>query len=69
MKSNERLTQKDSAGYLYFDTDTRNRLIQRGECIQKLGAYEDTGLTPEEIIAIKAENERLKAEKVKESKE
>ncbi len=30
-----------------------------GDDIDKLAAYEDTGLTPEEITAMKADNERL----------
>lgn len=30
-----------------------------GDFAYKLAAYEDTGLTPEEIIALKADNERL----------
>lgn len=30
-----------------------------GDFANKLAAYEDTGLTPEEIIALKADNERL----------
>ena len=29
------------------------------EIYRRLQAYEDTGLTPEEIIALKADNERL----------
>lgn len=30
-----------------------------GDDIDKLAAYEDTGLTPEEIEALKADNDRL----------
>lgn len=30
-----------------------------GDDIDKLAAYEDTGLTPEEITAMKADNERM----------
>lgn len=33
-----------------------------GEIIARLAAYEDTGLSPEEIEAMKAENERLNRE-------
>ena len=29
-------------------------------CMKRLAAYEDTGLTPEEIAALKAENDLLK---------
>ena len=29
------------------------------DAIERLAAYEDTGLTPKEIIALKADNERL----------
>lgn len=45
----ERLTGKDELGY-YTPLDvTLNCLKHRGECVDHLGAYEDTGLTPEEI--------------------
>ena len=30
-----------------------------GDDIDKLAAYEDTGLTPEEVEALKADNDRL----------
>ena len=30
-----------------------------GDDIDKLAAYEDTGLTPEEIAALKADNKRM----------
>lgn len=43
----ERLTGKDELGY-YMPCDvTLNCLKHRGECVDRLGAYEDTGLTPE----------------------
>jgi uncharacterized small protein (DUF1192 family) len=32
------------------------------ECMARLAAYEDTGLTPEETAALRAEVERLRAE-------
>ena len=33
--------------------------VYKNEIARKLYAYEDTGLTPEEIIAMKADNDRL----------
>ncbi|MDE7195045.1 MAG: hypothetical protein K2O14_13940, partial [Oscillospiraceae bacterium] len=40
--------------------NTGETVIYRyGDDIDKLAAYEDTGLTPEEITAMKADNERL----------
>lgn len=54
----ERLTHKAifRAGY------KANRNVPLWECIDKLGQYEDTGLTPEQIREI----DRLYAEKCKE---
>lgn len=46
----ERLTGKDELGY-YMPLDvTLNCLKHRGECVDRLGAYEDTGLSPGEIV-------------------
>ena len=33
--------------------------VYKNEIARKLYAYEDTGLTPEEITAMKADNERM----------
>ncbi len=35
--------------------------VYKIDIADKLYAYEDTGLTPEEIVALKADNERLHA--------
>lgn len=46
----KRLTGIDELGY-YFPLDiTLNCLKHRGECVDHLGAYEDTGLSPGEIV-------------------
>jgi len=55
----DRLTQKDTvAGMEYFDL---KRDIPQIRAIDMLGQYEDTGLTPEQIKQLKAENAKLKA--------
>jgi hypothetical protein len=33
-----------------------------GDCINRLGRYEDTGLTPDEVAALRAENEQYRAD-------
>lgn len=43
----ERFTGKDEFGYFYPSDAPLNCLKHRGECVDRLGAYEDTGLTPE----------------------
>lgn len=46
----KRLTGIDELGY-YMPLDvTLNCLKHRGECVDRLGAYEDTGLSPGEIV-------------------
>lgn len=46
----KRLTGIDELGY-YFPLDiTLNCLKHRGECVDRLGAYEDIGLSPGEIV-------------------
>lgn len=48
-----RLTGIDELGY-YMPCDmTMNCLKHRGECVDHLGAYEDTGLTPGEVAKYK----------------
>lgn len=42
-----RLTGIDALGYYMPCEMTLNCLKHRGECVDRLGAYEDTGLTPE----------------------
>lgn len=62
----KRLTMKDENGCFLTDktaTVTWNSLIgenrYRGEAVDRLAAYEDTGLEPEEIIELKARMEGL----------
>ena len=62
----KRLTMKDENGCFLIDktaTVTWNSLIgknrYRGEAVDRLAAYEDTGLEPEEIIELKARMEGL----------
>lgn len=45
----ERFTGKDKLGYYTPRDITLNCLKQRGKSVDRLGAYEDTGLTPDEI--------------------
>lgn len=46
----KRLTGVDEQGY-YMPCDvTLNCLKHRGECVDRLGAYEDIGLSPGEIV-------------------
>lgn len=44
----ERLTGKDDFGYFATNGETLNYLKQRGRLIDRLAAYEDTGLTSEQ---------------------
>ena len=59
----KRLTQKDENGFyltgdgIYSDWGVPEKF--RGEDIDRLAAYEDTGLEPEEIIELKARMEGL----------
>lgn len=59
----KRLTQKDENGYyltgdgIYSDWGVPEKF--RGEDVDRLAAYEDTGLEPEEIIDLKARMEGL----------
>lgn len=50
----ERLTHKDSKGWYIHDISVHYDECRRGEEIDRLAAYEDTGLTPEEIITLKS---------------
>ncbi len=45
-------------GYLRIDINKYNYVI-RGLVADRLAAYEDTGLSPEEITALIADNKRL----------
>lgn len=47
----ERLTCKDEVGYYAPKNVTINCLKQRGELVDRLAAYEDTWLEPEEVKA------------------
>lgn len=59
MRAMNRLTQIID-GQLCTVIDTGETVEYRyGDDIDKLAAYEDTGLTPEEINVMKADNERL----------
>lgn len=59
----ERATQKDKHGYylvgdgIYSDWGVPEKF--RGDDVDRLAAYEDTGLEPEEIIELKARMEGL----------
>lgn len=46
----ERLTSKDELGYFAPNGETLNCLKQRGRLVDRLATYEDTGLTPDEIV-------------------
>lgn len=48
----ERLTRKDSDGWYIEAQSTRFDMRRRGEEINRLAAYEDTGLTPEEFVEL-----------------
>ena len=60
----ERLTQMGDPrlGYHWDITAFCDMGLMEDIIIDKLGAYEDTGLTPEEITSIQKENEELKKE-------
>lgn len=59
----ERTTQKDERGYylvgdgIYSDEGTPEKF--RGDDVDRLAAYEDTGLEPEEIGALKSREKGL----------
>lgn len=66
----ERLTTKDEEGsfftYLFSenvieieDTGERLRYKARGNLIDRLAAYEDTGLLPEDVKTLQKDNVRL----------
>lgn len=63
----ERITQKDERGYylirdgIYSNWGLPEKF--RGDDIDRLAAYEDTGLEPEDIIELKARMEREKVNK------
>lgn len=66
MRAMDRLTKKDvNGGNIIFTHDEwcydpkDDVLTVRGSIADKLAAYEDTGLTPEEIEQLKADNARL----------
>ena len=56
----DRLTKYMNSGMADISAKTYRELAHH-EAIQRLAAYEDTGLTPEEISAIQNENSRLAA--------
>ncbi len=69
MKENKRLTARNKAGQAIIDmTGVHDELEARARIrsyspliIAKLCAYEDTGLLPEEVEKLKAENAELRA--------
>lgn len=69
MKENERLTARNKAGQAIIDmTGVHDELEARARIrsysplvIAKLCAYEETGLSPEEVEKLKAENAELRA--------
>lgn len=68
MKESERLTARNKAGEAIIDmTGVHNELEARARIrrysphiIANLCAYEDTGLSPEEVEKLKAENAELR---------
>lgn len=68
----DRLTGKDELGYYAPREVTLNCLKQRGELVDHLAAYEDTGLTPEQcenakvIIEAAFSDDTSKAERIRE---
>ena len=68
----KRLTGKDELGYYAPREVTLNCLKQRGELVDHLAAYEDTGLTPEQcenakvIIEAAFSDDTPKAERIRE---
>lgn len=55
VRAMDRLTFGDNGSPAYRFKDC----VYKNEIARKLYAYEDTGLIPEEIIALKADNKRL----------
>ena len=59
----ERLTERDEFGEAkhkrYYDGDGHFQYSSSREILEEACQYEETGLTPEQIIALQAENERL----------
>lgn len=53
----ERLTGKDELGYFAPNGETMNCLKQRGRLVDRLAAYEDTGLTPDEVNKVRMDTE------------
>jgi len=60
----ERLTFIDSKGWYINDQSIPYDERRRGEEVDRLAAYEDTGLTPEEIVTLQASFQELKKEAV-----
>lgn len=59
MKESDGLTAK--GGHVYFVTKTPEELKNETFRADRLAAYEDTGLSPEEVEKMKAENAELRA--------
>jgi len=60
----ERLTHIDSKGWYINDQSIAYDERRRGKEVDRLAAYEDTGLTPEEIVTLQASFQELKKEAV-----
>lgn len=63
----DRFTRSKDGKFALIDWDGKVRLDEEQaeiltNALARLAAYEDTGLTPDEIAALRAENEELKAE-------
>lgn len=56
----ERLTKRNSNGDVASHVDPQKRYML---FVNRLAAYEDSGLSPEEIYRLKAKNEALEADK------
>lgn len=64
----ERLTERTKDGYVttcFWETNTENGMYDLNEqlaekCIDRLAAYEDTGLTPEEVTDLMAPHKAVK---------
>jgi len=60
----ERLTHIDNKGWYISDQSVAYDERRRGKEVDLLAAYEDTGLTPEEIVTLQASFQELKKEAV-----
>lgn len=61
IKNNENvlLLEECKDNWSIATNEARTRYWIRGTAVDRLAAYEDTGHTPEEVEALKADNDRL----------